>query len=327
MKIIRTASALVLLTQLSCSQEIAEKEYQLRAEIVDDQGKPVPSAIVQAARRELIKDSPLPMTRNVRLEAPSDETGIARLKFNSIPTPGGVAIHKQNFYSSFYPVEWKSTGSNEGNSQEGGIKAVLKPVKNPIPMHAHELGNTRVLVPEIGVEYGYDLQMCQFTAPHGKGRVADMIFKVMGTNDGQGNGKIQLTIKGSGSQDGFVEFLTVDREYGPVFRSDYKAPETGYQNCISYDFDSGDMKAAMNQPNNGNYYFRCRVDQDTNGNIKSCHFGKIYGPFTLWGVPKSRGGVASFGFGATYFNPTPNDRNIEFDPKRNLNPEGNVRQP
>jgi uncharacterized protein (DUF2141 family) len=283
--------------------------------------------MVHGASQKLIKDSPVPMSQNIRVEAPSDEAGIAILKFKSIPTPGGVAIHKQNHYSSFYSVDWKSTEKFEGKLQNAEIKAVLKPVMNPIPMHAHELGNTRVVVPDFGVEYGYDLQMCQFTSPHGSGRQADIVFKATGTNDGLGKGSILLTIKGRSNQDGFVEFLTVDRERGSIFLSDYKAPENGYVNCVTFAFDSDNMTAAMNQSKNGNYYFRSRVNQDADGKIKSCHFGKIYGPFTLWGIPTSRGGVASFGFAACYFNPTSNDRNVEFDPKCNLNLDGNVRQP
>jgi hypothetical protein len=58
-----------------------------------------------------------------------------------------------------------------------------------------------------------------------------------------------------------------------------------------------------------------------------CHYGKIYGPFTFWGVPVDQGCVATFGMSTCYFNPAANDRNVEFDPKRNLNPEGNVQKP
>jgi hypothetical protein len=46
-----------------------------------------------------------------------------------------------------------------------------------------------------------------------------------------------------------------------------------------------------------------RTVLDEMGNIKSAHYGKIYGDFMQFKY---------------YLNPTPNDRNIEFDPKRNL---------
>jgi len=51
------------------------------------------------------------------------------------------------------------------------------------------------------------------------------------------------------------------------------------------------------------YYFRVRTKMDENGNVVSAHYGKIYGDFMQFRY---------------YFNPTPNDRNIEYDPKQNL---------
>ena len=54
---------------------------------------------------------------------------------------------------------------------------------------------------------------------------------------------------------------------------------------------------------NRNYFFRVRTAKDHEGNIVSAHYGKIYGDFMQF---------------TYYLNPTPNDRNIEFDPKQNL---------
>jgi hypothetical protein len=52
-----------------------------------------------------------------------------------------------------------------------------------------------------------------------------------------------------------------------------------------------------------NYFFRIRTVLDEEGNVKSACYGKIYGDFM------------DFRY---YLNPTPNSRNVEFDPKRNL---------
>jgi hypothetical protein len=51
------------------------------------------------------------------------------------------------------------------------------------------------------------------------------------------------------------------------------------------------------------YYFRVRTALDHQGNVVSAHYGKIYGDFMQFRY---------------YFNPTPNDRNVEFDTKQNL---------
>ena len=61
-------------------------------------------------------------------------------------------------------------------------------------------------------------------------------------------------------------------------------------------------KDDMNNPNR-NYFFRVRTVKNDEGNIVSAYYGKIYGDFMQFSY---------------YLNPTPNDRNIEFDPKQNL---------
>jgi hypothetical protein len=58
----------------------------------------------------------------------------------------------------------------------------------------------------------------------------------------------------------------------------------------------------MNDPNR-DYFFHVRTVKDVNGDIKSALYGKIYGDFMHFRY---------------FLNPTPNDRNIEFDPKQNL---------
>ena len=111
---------------LCACQEIQEKNYELKARIVDETGSPVDSATVVGARMELLPNSPIPTTKNVRVEALSDSKGLALLRFRSIPTPGGVAIHKDGYYSSFYRVSWNS-GPKEGSADLDGTKAGQEP--------------------------------------------------------------------------------------------------------------------------------------------------------------------------------------------------------
>ncbi len=336
MKISRIALALVILAQLSSCEELSEKEYELRVEIVDDKGKPVPSAKVQAARRELIKDSPVPMTRNIRLEFSSDETGIALFKFKSIPTPGGVAIHKQNYYSSFYPVEWRSAGSTEGQLHKGEIKALLKPVKNPIPMHA-SAPQSRIRIPALNKNYGYDLILASPLPPLGIGKSADFFFEVVGDYTDRSAHDLKMIISFPNKHEGFVAFETPQRESmtephmdGSAYISGYAAPESGYANQLVRvsKKSPADGKAATDNDPHRNFFFRVRTAVDNKGNVIQAHYGKIYGDLGFVGGNHAVSGhFASFKWIASYFNPTPNDRNVEFDPKRNLNPDGNVQQP
>lgn len=64
-----------------------------------------------------------------------------------------------------------------------------------------------------------------------------------------------------------------------------------------------------------NYFFRVRTKRNEKGEIVSALYGKIYGPieFRIF----TNGMDAQFTY---YLNPTPNDRNTEFEAKRNLFP-------
>jgi len=57
-----------------------------------------------------------------------------------------------------------------------------------------------------------------------------------------------------------------------------------------------------------------RTVLDEKGNIISASYGKIYGPIEYGELDNDRGGVRFI----YYLNPTDSDRNIEFDPSRNL---------
>lgn len=68
---------------------------------------------------------------------------------------------------------------------------------------------------------------------------------------------------------------------------------------LGYDFEAAD-------------YLRTRVKLDDKGNVVSANSAKIMGDFRIMAT-----GLLSFTY---YFNPTPNDRNLEFAPKKNLFP-------
>ncbi len=77
-------------------------------------------------------------------------------------------------------------------------------------------------------------------------------------------------------------------------RSEQEAPKDGYQSTSSQTQTTNPKR---------NFYFRVHTKLDENGNVVSACYGKIYGD------------LAQFTY---YYNPTLNDRNIEFDPKQNL---------
>ena len=57
-------------------------------------------------------------------------------------------------------------------------------------------------------------------------------------------------------------------------------------------------------------FYRSRVQLDKDGKLISANYGKIQGPITI----NRQGSIGM----THYFNGTPNDRNLEFDPSKNL---------
>jgi hypothetical protein len=130
-----------------------------------------------------------------------------------------------------------------------------------------------------------------WVAPYGKGVNTDFLFT---ENHADVKSGYTLTVSFPHPGDGIQRFSR-DWSLGVSgLQSSHEAPIDGYQ--PKYE------QTQMPDPNQI-YYFRVQTVLDENGNVKSTLYGKIYGDFMQFSY---------------YLNPTPNDRNIEFDPKQNL---------
>ena len=144
-----------------------------------------------------------------------------------------------------------------------------------------------------------------WVAPYGKGLKTDLLFAAHNDKRGEYDWDYKLVVSFPDVADGIQEFHLTDMETGGDLRSLHDAPTNNYQSqwvqtaaCRPHPGGySGNRDA------NQNYYLRVRTKIDEKGNIVSAHYGKIYGDFMQFSY---------------YLNPTPNDRNIEFDPKQNL---------
>ena len=96
------------------------------------------------------------------------------------------------------------------------------------------------------------------------------------------------------------------------------APQTGYQNTFRRFEESYRNKEFRR---NTGYFFRTRVRKEGE-HIVSAHYGKLLKDIRFIPVAEekrnNRPKRFATAFFTYYFNPTPNDRNLEFDPKGNL---------
>jgi hypothetical protein len=202
-------------------------------------------------------------------------------------------------------------------------------------MHVTDGREVFIDIPEIGREYGYDLKEGQALPPLGKGKTADLFFKVTGRNSGPGKYDLRLQVRFADEGAGLIPFGdqspadgSEPHSGGSRLRSDHEAPSEGYINGVQRfaKSDSPEMWPERDYDASRNFYFRTRIERDAEGKIKNAHYGKVYGDFDFGGTSFQRN-VAAFCLPVVYFNPTPNDRNVEFDTKRNLNPDTSITWP
>lgn len=258
----------------------------------------------------------------------------------------GVVVVRAGYYSARIERLLKDRDHN--------LEVVLPRIKAPTPLYAVSDIGARFPVQDEWV--GFDFEAADWVAPHGKGKVTDIRFrfrnKFLGwkehvyefgapevyiektksfyekqgrewTLDGlkrtAGKWDSVLDVSFSGADEGMQavgKFLSYSMMKMPHF-----APMNGYAatwRCQANNYD-GLVRSA-----DTGFFIRTRVKLNEKGDVVSANYAKIMGDFHV-------GSAAGFVRFTYYFNPVPNDRNLEFDPNRNLFPKSmpgaDVREP
>ena len=223
----------------------------------------------------------------------------------------GITVRKAGYYDSFGPdynfrniaaaIE-KAFAKKRWEPWNPNIEVILKRVINPAAMYAR--GVTKGL-PSTSEATAFDLVEGDFVHPHGRGKVSDLIFAPDLKDRGADDYDFQLTVKFSNPKDGIVPFAVLPPLTGSVLRSPHQAPDGGYlaEWMVWRSRRPAVAESSNYDPDNHAYFIRVRTVVDEKGNIVSANYGKIYGDFMRF---------------TYYLNPKPRDRNVEFDPARNL---------
>jgi hypothetical protein len=217
----------------------------------------------------------------------------------------GIILTKEHYYISHQTYDMGFPEQYNKAKWNPTIKIVLKKQIKLIPMYAKRVN---LGMPVFDEPAGFDLTMGDWIAPYGKGETADVFFKGHLEKHSEDDTDYKLTITFPKNDDGIQEFSAPANYQGIVqgseLRSAQEAPADGYQaEWIQTSIRKPGKPIETSKNYNRNYYFRVRTKVDDRGNIVSAHYGKIYGDFMQFSY---------------YLNPTPNDRNVEFDPKHNL---------
>jgi len=311
---------LVVLLFLVSTTVLALPTAKITLKVVDEQGVPV-----EGARAGVM----ISVTKSGKPPQSTGESGLTDSE--GLFTGSGVSpqyirygASKEGYYGTGYELRLQKitgiTGFRRWEPWNPTVEVVLKKKINPIPLYAVNMDSLTRLLPKIPVLdrfIGYDLIARDWVVPHGLGTHRDFLFKLEKhhlTNDN--NYRITLALNFSNEGDGIQSYYAHPRE-GSNLRLPHHAPIAGYETELIVNRERTTTKRISKKDREDqNYFFRVRTEKDEQGNIISALYGKIHGPIELAGfVTGFPTGSVKFNY---YLNPTPNDTNLEFDPKKNL---------
>ena len=205
----------------------------------------------------------------------------------------------------------------------------LQRVEHPIPLFvkACKLDVKREIADVNGGRFALDLMAGDWLPPFGKGKVADIEFARLpheelgeGVNDSDVRGtsfRDSMAVRFPGEGNGLVE-----SNPPPNLRLRIRtAPEDGYRpDYLCWTGRNRKLEYVGSYDENRCFCFRIRTRRDDRGRIVGAYYGKIYGDITFAYQFRPEFVPASVCM-SYYLNPTPLDRNLEWDRKTNLGPD------
>jgi hypothetical protein len=243
-------------------------------------------------------------------------------------------------------VDWKKIKNIE-------LPLVMRRIKQPMPLYARKFS---AVIPAYEQPIGFDFEAGDWVAPLGKGKIPDMLLnfnrKLVGYIGNVKHEDMVMDLEKTHRENPRLKdsyFESLEKSYGKLDRSDYRQainlkagkwdgmlsvtfpnpqegiadatkdychyseltlPHEAYQEGYSKDLHiKTDNHTPKNTPPDPAYFVRTRVALDEKGEIASANYAKITSPIHF--DPRGR-------IEFTYvFNPTPNDRNLEFDTSKN----------
>ena len=295
----------------------ANNNVKVQIHVYDERKNPVTNAVVKVyTRRDRIASLGRSGSPEREIVAACDLNGLAIAKFPCYSGEFSCYVEAQGYYQEYERdviLRRDNSGFYSVNllEHEKDVTFTLREKRNPIPMHYNMLGST-FKPPRTSGRFGFDLKINDWVRPYGKGEIADFELNY----DCHWEPTNHLCT-------GSLDFIEKDagaykRKFHPskTFVLDYVADTNMvFSPSIPFHVFTGAdrFKYILEHPLKDDEYFviRSRVRHDTQGRIESAHYSVIVGPFKIG---------KTFDFLSSYFNPTPNDTNLEYDEKNNLTP-------
>lgn len=295
----------IILVAMSLSA-CAERETELKVYVRDQDGVPVPDAEVTFSFDRPDVNTPK------HIVVMTDTNGFA-MATDEAYTRTFIIIDKDGYYQTVHEQDDYDFGEKKWLRT---CNATLKEIKNPIPMYVKKVW---FKIPDGKMPIGFDLEKADWVAPYGTGVHPDFLFSAEGKYVEWTNHYVNGSITFSNPDDGVQLYrVDVDRNghtIGSKYLWPYLAPEEGYESKFSSRIYMSNTERILPVDDGSiNYFFRIRSKRDPEtGRLISAQYGKILGNIAV--NINADGLVMYFTY---YLNPNENDRNIEFDPNKNL---------
>ena len=292
-------------------------EVKLLLSVKDDNGMPIRNAQVVACFSRLIDPTdPWKGQTSDKVNAVTDMKGDSKAIGVSLHEMTVIA-HKDGYYESRQTLYNSKVDSQKGQwlPYEREVNLILRKIFAPTPMYAWSMHLNEY---PVGTNEwaGYDMLRAEWMPPHGHGQTEDVRFHVWRSTNGYDRTQPSqiFTVRFTGEKNGICGIDDRSVSGQSWLKLPYKAPRDDYKEkefrverrLAMYEFET--------KTNTGttNCFFLIRSKSDKDGNFIEGQYGKISGPLEVEGGKDIRIRMVY------YVNPTPNDLNMEFDPKRNL---------
>jgi hypothetical protein len=223
----------------------------------------------------------------------------------------GFTVKKTGYYPTTGTYSFKEAVANKWQPWNPTLDVVLRRIGTPVPMYARR---TRLEIPAVDEPIGFDLVMSDWVAPYGKGTTADFVFTLgrKWIDKKDFDARLTLTVSRPGNGIQAVEERLL---YGSELKLPRTAPEDGYEPKVTTSVSRVPGKPIVNEArDNRSYIYRVRTVLDEKGQVITALYGKLRGDIRVDPI-NSKTALVLFTY---YLNGDSNDRNLEFDPKRNL---------
>lgn len=282
-----------------------EEKLRTQVLVVDDEGVAISNALVVVG----FANNLVTGQGNTVQTGMTDSQGVLKIT-GSCKYEITITAHKDGYYKGWHTIKPnesnKLTSSNNGiwDIPSNGYVVKLKKIRNPITLNKCPKGGVTKDLPETENWVAYDFEKWDFCPPYGGGSFADVLMRFSKEID-EGNSDC-FVFEMSFTNNPYAGCYVLKKDEYSDLMFDYAARtnDNAYVDHLTYFFEKGNSESRRRITLESDEYMvvRTRTKVDSDGNLLSAHYGLLCGKIRF---------TRRFRFPIGFFNPNPNDPNLE----------------